>query len=154
MLRWHNGLVYTAGGLSTDRSSHLCWVGAGADRDLQHQHVSSLCLRNLLCHQQAKTNHLTWLFLKSFGWNINWSDNGNLTRLCLKTKQKKPNSLTKQPVLPGSLENVKQPRLKRARDIPGLWDGVCAISPSLNVPLGESLQTSGAASKSVLTRAT
>lgn len=29
MLGWHNGLVYTAGGLSADRRSHLCWVGPG-----------------------------------------------------------------------------------------------------------------------------
>lgn len=29
VLGWHNGLVYTAGGLSTDRRSHLCWVGLG-----------------------------------------------------------------------------------------------------------------------------
>lgn len=58
-LGWYYELVYTAGGLSADRRPHLCWVGSGLIRNLLHQHVSSFCWRNLLCHQWAKTNHLT-----------------------------------------------------------------------------------------------
>lgn len=43
-------------------------------------------------------------------------------------KKKKTQSVTKQPVLACSLEKCETTKVKRARHIPGLLEGVCAIS--------------------------
>lgn len=45
---------------------------------------------------------------------------------------------------------MKLSKVKRARYIPGLLDGVYAISPHWNVQLGENLQTDSAPKKYVL----
>lgn len=79
VLGWHNGPVYTAGGLSTYHRSHLCWVGLVLI-EISSTNTSPALVWGICCViSQLKQTTLLSSFEER--WENCYSNNGNLSCL-------------------------------------------------------------------------